>query len=176
MLRAPSRRSKRNEVKKPNLIPILDAVFIFIFFLLMSANFIKIFEIPSPVPILNPGPPPKNKKKPLALTLQITNSRIVVLGYVPSKVLRSFPKNADNEYALDQLHQYMIQLKKNFKDENDIIFEPLVDLTYEEIVKIMDSVRVLRATDEAIYIKDKDGVEQKTDTLFNNIIFGNVQG
>ena len=44
MLRAPSRRQRKEPEKRLNLIPILDSVFIFIFFLLMSANFIKIFE------------------------------------------------------------------------------------------------------------------------------------
>ena len=35
---------------RPNIIPILDAVFIFIFFLLMSAQFIKYFTIHSDTP------------------------------------------------------------------------------------------------------------------------------
>ena len=38
--------------EKPNLIPIMDAVFIFIFFLLMSAQFIDLFEIGSSVPMV----------------------------------------------------------------------------------------------------------------------------
>ena len=42
--------SKLNRKTKPNLIPIMDAVFIFIFFLLMSAQFIDIYEINSDAP------------------------------------------------------------------------------------------------------------------------------
>ena len=57
MLRAPSRRKRKEPVKRLNLIPILDAVFIFIFFLLMSANFIKIYEVQSDVPIVSTTPP-----------------------------------------------------------------------------------------------------------------------
>ena len=60
MYRVPSRRKTKKQMAKPNLIPILDAVFIFIFFLLMSANFIKIFEISSDVPIVSTVEPPKS--------------------------------------------------------------------------------------------------------------------
>ena len=47
MIRAPSGRKNKKKVKPLNLIPILDSVFIFIFFLLMSANFVEFFEIQS---------------------------------------------------------------------------------------------------------------------------------
>jgi hypothetical protein len=41
-----------HKIKKPeklNLVPILDSVFIFIFFLLMSAQFVDVYEIGSSV-------------------------------------------------------------------------------------------------------------------------------
>lgn len=175
MYKAPSRRKSSKEIKKPNLIPILDSVFIFIFFLLMSANFIKIFEIPSDVPIVSNQPPPKTKKNPLALTLKIYRSSLVLSRGVPSKTIRSFKKNANGDYDLESLHNYLVNLKQRYSSESSIVFEPVVDLSYEEIVKIMDSVRYLRKTDADIYIKDKSGLDVKVDALFNKIIFGNIQ-
>lgn len=174
MYRAPSRRKTRKDIGKPNLIPILDAVFIFIFFLLMSANFLKIYEIPSDVPILSDAQPPKNQI-PLALTLRINASNIEILTGVPSRVVTRVGKSADGFYDLERLHSVLISLKeKNLKEET-AIFEPVVDLTYEDLVKIMDATRELRNTDPALFAKDKDGIDVRLRALFPKIVFGNIQ-
>lgn len=174
MYRAPSRRKTRVEVKKPNLIPILDAVFIFIFFLLMSASFIQIYEIQSDVPIINPGEPPKNQEEPLALTLRVLQERLVIYSGVPSQARQSFSKTADGEYDFTALREYLIRLKRSNLDERTIILEPMVNITYEEVVDIMDAVRMLKGTDPEIF-KKEEGLDVRVRELFDNIIFGNIQ-
>lgn len=174
MYRAPSRRKSKHEIKKPNLIPILDAVFIFIFFLLMSANFLKIFEISSDVPIISDRQPPENDP-PLALTLKIYGENIVVYQGLPSRPVKKISKTSSGEYDLEELHSYLIQLKMKHKNEKTIILEPLIDVSYEIIVNIMDSIRMLKKTDPSIWIKGKNGSDIKVPELFNNIIFGNIQ-
>lgn len=174
MYRAPSRRTKRVEVKKLNLIPILDAVFIFIFFLLMSASFIKIYEIPSLVPILNPGTPPKNETPPLALTLRIGADNIVVMTGVPSRPRHTVGKTADGVYDFENLRNFLIDLKSKNLDERTAILEPLVDITYEELVDVMDAVRILRRTDPTLFKKDEAGLDVRVTELFDNIVFGNI--
>lgn len=175
MYRAPSRRKIKKEVEKPNLIPILDAVFIFIFFLLMSSRFLNINEIQSDVPIVSNKQPPKSKKKPLALTLRILNTKIQVLTGVPGSVRKNIGKNAEGDYDLQSLRDYLIALKQKNVNESSIVLEPLVDLNYEDIVKIMDSVRDLKKTDPEIWTKAKDGMDLRVKELFNNIVFGNIQ-
>ena len=174
MYRLPSRRKTRSQVKKPNLIPILDAVFIFIFFLLMSASFVQIFEISSDVPIVKKEEPNDNKN-PLALTLEIESSRLDLRAGVPSKRVATFGKTGDGSYDLRALHNRLINIKKWNKDKNTIIFVPKVDLEYQDLVEIMDSVRLLYKTDEALFKKGNDGVEAKVKRLFDNIVFGNIQ-
>ena len=49
----PSRRRRAKKGDGINLTPILDAVFIFIFFLILSAQFIKTFEINSDIPLVS---------------------------------------------------------------------------------------------------------------------------
>lgn len=172
MYRAPSRNRKKMTVQRPNLVPIMDAVFIFIFFLLMSANFIKVFEIPSDVPLISASEP---KKPPLALTLRIEENAIRILSGVPSRQMRSFGKMQDGKYDLYQLKDFLITIKKQHLDENTLLVEPLIDITYEELISIIDGARVLGKTDEAIFGKDKDGQEIKLKTLFDNIVFTNIQ-
>ena len=68
----------------------------------------------------------------------------------------------------------LIDLKKKHLSEDSILFQPEGDLTYEDIVKIMDAVRVLNKTDDAIYKPNKAGVEEAIKTLFDKIIFTNL--
>ena len=174
MLRAPSgRRKSRSNTSRLNLVPILDAVFIFIFFLLMSASFLNLFEISSDVPIIS-STPPKTNDKPLALTVIIQNQRIDIATGVPSRVRASFERDEEGKYDLEALRQYLLNLKKDNVRENTAIFEPRINLDYSTLVEIMDAVRLLRPTDEDIFYKDKDGVDRKAESLFDNIVFGNI--
>lgn len=174
MLRVPTSRKRKKPEQKLNLVPIMDSVFIFIFFLLMSASFLKIYEIGSDVPIISDAEPPKNQKDPLALTLEIETDEIVLSRGIPSRRIRTFKRQADGEFNYEELHTALIDIKKQHVDEDTIIFEPKGDLTYEEIVKIMDAVRMLNKTDEAIFKTNKDGIDEKVKNLFSKIIFSNL--
>ncbi|MCT4643254.1 MAG: biopolymer transporter ExbD [Bacteriovoracaceae bacterium] len=172
--RLPTRRKVKKAQGGLNLVPILDAIFILIFFLLMSAQFVKIFEIGSDVPIVSNTPPPKTKKKPLNLTLKIRKSGLLLTTGLNQRVYTNIKKTKEGEYDLLRLHDVLISLKKKYKHEETIVFEPQVDLTYEEIVKIMDAVRLLKKTDDSIFTKDKDGIDIQLKTLFHKIMFGNL--
>ena len=172
MLRKPSRKNFKYQYKRPNLIPVLDAVFILIFFLLFSADFINLFEINSNVPIVSNSPPPK--KKPLNLTLRITPNNLVLKKGMNNKVVKRF-RRSSNGFDLNDLHQTLIQIKKKNKSERTIIFEPTSSVEYETIVKIMDEVILIRKTDEAIFTKDKSGMDVKIRALFDDVIFGNIK-
>jgi biopolymer transport protein ExbD len=153
----------------------MDAIFIFVFFLLMSTTFVKLFEISSDVPLVAETPPP-NQEKPLALTLSVSENDIAVLTGVPGQVIKRFGKIAYNKYDLESLHAFLVQLKKRNPDEKTAVIEPLFDIQYEDLVKIMDTTRLLRNTDELIFTKNKQGIDEKTKMLFDNIIFGNLLG
>lgn len=174
MLRVPTSRKRKKPEEKLNLVPIMDSVFIFIFFLLMSASFLKIYEIGSDVPIVSDAEPPKDKKDPLALTLTIEDQAMVLSKGLPSRVVQKFQRGPDGQFNYEELHTVLIDIKKQNLDEETIIFEPIGDLTYEEIVKIMDAVRMLNKTDEAIFKPNKDGIDEKLKNLFSKIIFSNL--
>jgi len=174
MLKVPTSRKRKKPDEKLNLVPIMDSIFIFIFFLLMSASFLKIYEIGSPIPIVSDQEPPKSKKEPLALTMVIDTQEITLSRGVPSKTIQKFSKLSDGSFNYDEIHKVLIDIKKQNLDEDSIIFEPVGDLTYEEIVKIMDAVRVLNKTDDAIFKPNKEGIDEKLKTLFDKIIFSNL--
>lgn len=172
--KTPTRRKAKKNNEKINLIPILDAVFIFIFFLLMTTQFIKVYEIGSEVPIISNSPPPKVKKKPLNLTVTIKKSGFVVSHALPARTAYKIKKSASGKYDLPTLHDYLLKLKKKYVHEELVILEPLVDITYEEIINIMDSIRLIKNTDDQLFKKDKEGINIQIKTLFSKIIFGNL--
>ena len=176
MYRVPSRRRNKKEFERLNLIPILDAVFIFIFFLLLSANFVKVFEINSNIPIVSSDPVPPKIKKPLNLTLEVHSNRIDVLTGIPSHRVKSFSKTGTGDYDLENLHSYLIALKSKYKYERTVILDPRIDLEYEKIIGIMDAIRMFRTTDQSVYFKDpKTGGDIKLEHLFDDIVFGSIK-
>jgi biopolymer transport protein ExbD len=172
--RVPTSRRKNKKKQDLNLIPILDSVFILVFFLLMSAQFVKIYEIGSDVPIVSDQEPPKDLKKPLALTVEISPKGFTIKTGVPAQTYKSISKTQSGDYDLFALHDTLVQIKKNNLSEETIVLEPVTDLNYEEIVKIMDAVRKLENTDDALFRKDKNDVQIQIKTLFSKIMFGNI--
>ena len=93
----------------------------------------------------------------------------------PLRVVKVIKKDGP-EFNLYGLHQELIKIKKRNPEERTIIFEPKSNVAYDVIVKIMDEVRLLRNTDESIYIKDKKTrQDKKINYLFDDIIFGNIR-
>ncbi len=111
----------------------------------------------------------------MTLTIRINQSSIQVLTGADSALQKSFERNPQGGGDLIGLHQYMIQLKKRYPKEEMAILEPLTDLEYGELVEIMDAVRTLRKTDDAIFIKSSEGRDLKINSLFNKIFFSNIR-
>ena len=164
MYRVPSARRRKGGERRLDLIPIMDAVFILIFFLLMSAQFVKIYEIGSDLPILaDSPPPPDNKKEPLNLTLDISKDRIQVLvGNDRTLKQAIFYDKSKKSFDLKELHNLLIELKIKNPKENVVSFLPNEGVPYDLLVKVMDEVR---------WYKDQAGQEGP---LFNQIVFDNL--
>src|SRR5690606_36928263 len=104
-----------HNLKKPeklNLVPILDSVFIFIFFLLMSAQFVDVYEIGSSVPMTKEAKEEKQEKDPLNLTLEITKTKIVVKTGLRSPRSRTFASEQKAE-----IKEYLTELKRQHPKE-----------------------------------------------------------
>ena len=167
--------SKRRSPKKQedlNLVPILDAVFIFIFFLLFTASFTKYKNMKSIFPIASSTPIISDKPK-LNLIIEIEENKISIYRDSPSVLFKEITKE-NNQFDFAGFHQTLVELKKEFPHENTAILIPKFDYNYEQIVDFIDKIRLLEKSDHAIYIKNKDGTDQKSETLFGEVIFGNI--
>jgi len=157
-----------------NIVPLLDAIFVFLFFLMFSTAFVHFYEVPSVAPIASDSEPPPDAK-PLALTLRILEDGIEVYTGIPASLQKKIGVLKPETYNLEELHQYLLQIKKDHAGEKTIILNPEVDLTYAKLVEIIDSVRILKKTDPEIFSKDKDGIDIKVNTFFTDVLFGNIQ-
>lgn len=166
-------KRKSKKAKKLNLIPILDAVFIFIFFLLMSAQFLEIYEIDSDAPAIKMvDKEDKKKKDPLNLTLEINDKQIKVLTGVEAKLVVSIDKK-DKSYDLEKLKKTLVDLKVKNSEESSVILRPTANVPYDQIIKIIDTARKLKDTEAELIVETKDG-QKKTRQLFDQIIFETI--
>lgn len=150
-----------DKAERLNLVPIMDAVFIFIFFLLFSAQFIKIFEIEMNAPVVSDRPSEnKEDESLLQLTLKIDLKKIEIFTGINKKLVKTIYKDENN--YLDLLNEYMLMLKGQHPEDKDdyVIINPAKYINYEEIVKTIESIQLLK-------IKDKNDDNQK---LFKQVV------
>ncbi len=145
-----------HKIKKPekiNLVPILDAVFIFIFFLLMSAQFVDVYEIGSSVPMTKEAKEEKQEKDPLNLTLEVTKDQIIVKTGLRSTRSRTFASEQKKE-----MKEYLVELKRQHPKENTMILKADPKISFQYLVTVIDSTQ-----------SSKDS----KDKLFEQIVFDN---
>lgn len=155
----PSARRIKRKPKPLNLVPILDAVFILIFYLLMSAQFFKTFEVGSDYPMTSNKPAPPKEKKALNLMVNILKDRVEVYTGMPEKIERSF--SISQQDYLKLLNDYLVQLKEIYPNEKSVVINPEKNVDYKLIINVLDYIR-------------KDQQKDEEATLFEEVVIGNV--
>jgi biopolymer transport protein ExbD len=150
---------------KLNLIPILDAIFIFIFFLLMSAQFLDIFEIGSDAPI-SASSETHPEKDPLNLTLELSGDTITVKTGINGDIKKKIQYK-----EISQLNDLLIDIKKDYPKESSVILKPNSGFKYHKIVKVIDHAREIRKPGLVVPSIDDKGRKTASTKLFDQIIF-----
>lgn len=176
MLKRPSQRRKskaQGEVDLP-LVPIMDAFVTLIAFLLLVTSLLAVTLIDTPVPVVSSLPDDDKKDtKPLMLTLRVEQEGLKLSSAFRRIPEQQFPK-IDKGYDVDKLHEALVAIRQQFPLEKNVVFMPAGDIKYNDLVQIMDAVRLLLKTDPPFYVKGEDGVDKPDPYLFPNVVFGNV--
>ena len=178
MLNRPSsRRKSHSEGIELNLVPILDTMVTLIGFLLFTTSFLAIVSIESPIPGRAPDDPNKKPdEKPLQLTVELNSKSIEIYSYSEKFPRKSLPNTAEGKVDLKSLHETIIEVKKRFPAEENIVLTPSEGIAYESMISVMDAVRELETTDPSIYRKNATtGVDEVVKNLFPKVLFGNLQ-
>ena len=130
------------------------------FFLLMSAQFLEIYEIDSDAPAIKMVDKDNKDKNPLNLTLEITKNQIKVLTGIKAILVSSIGKK-DKKYDLEKLKKTLIDLKVKNSSESSVVLRPNKNIPYEEIIKIIDTTRKLKDSEPELTVKTKDGKKKE---------------
>lgn len=159
-------RAKRKKIStKLDLTPVMDVIFIFIFFLLMSAQFINIHQIGTDAPIVTEVDPSDNKD-PLNLTLIVTKEMVTIQTGLNEKIEGKF-----NFEELEKLNEKLIDIKRNHPSEKTAILKPNSKVHYQDIVKIIDYTKEVRAKGILVTSTDAKGTKTTSNKLFDQIVF-----
>lgn len=146
------------KIKKPeklNLVPILDSVFIFIFFLLMSAQFVEVYEIGSSVPMTREVPEKDDKDK-LNLTMEVSKDKIVLKHGLKKPQTRTFASTEQ-----DEMKEYLRTLKADHPEENTMIVKADPKISFQYLVTFIDSTQELKESKKKLFeqiVFDNSGV------------------
>ncbi len=126
--------------ERVNVIPILDAVFIFIFFLLMSAQFIDLYEINTKKPIIEEvsSNTSAGDIKSKNFRVHIFEEEIRVTEGMKEKLVSKF-KWEDGSFS--EFRAFLIKLKKDNLKENSIIVKPHKNVDFKRVIKVVDAAQ-----------------------------------
>jgi biopolymer transport protein ExbD len=147
-------RYQSKKIEKLNLIPIMDAVFIFIFFLLMSSQFVKIFDIGANLPMIKDvSEKPDKDKEPLDLTVELFDEKIIVKTGKTQAVKSQFTNSKED---WEKFRNLMVELKTENPSENVVTIDSQEKVPFHRLVKTIDHTQ-----------KDKAGMKK----LFEQVVF-----
>lgn len=148
------RKSRLEDAKDLDLVPIMNLVTILIPFLLMAAQFVHLAVIDSTLPAI--GPPVETTDKPpeppLNLTVVITDQGYTVAGataVLPQASGEAGPTIPCVEagcptyesYDTKELTRLLGLVKDEFPAEENVILVPESRIAYEVLVRTMDATR-----------------------------------
>ena len=166
-MRTLRRRHKvKSEVKELELTTFLNVLVVLISFLLVTAVFsrLAIQELKLPATAAGGAAP----AKPLVVIEVIIRKTKVEIGD-GRRIVATIPKSGD-QHDLAKLSQYLQNLKSQHSDKSDatLLVEP--DISYNDVIRVMDVVKIAR-----INRKGQDGKEQRqVITLFTDVSIGDA--
>lgn len=179
MLKRPSsRRKTRSSVVALNLVPILDTLVTLVAFLLFTMTFLALVQIESPFPQASTEESEQHlKENPLQLTLTIRETEVEI--WSPFDVIPSarISNPSIGMPDLRAIHEALLGIKQRFPNESKVVIVPHASTTYDTLVSIMDTSRLITPTDPPIYRRNPaTGNDELVKALFPQIIFGNLLG
>ena len=142
------RRDRRLSAEPPeiNITAFLNLMVVLIPFLLLSAAFnqLTILELYLPAPGYSQSTPAEDSKK-FELQIVIRDDGLLIQDKNNGPIKRLPVK--DGEYDINGMQRQLAQLKARHKEVTRITLLSEPQITYEQIVRIMDNVRTLWIND-----------------------------
>lgn len=162
-----------------NLAPVLDIMVTVIPMLLLSVAFIQVRMIETPVPQVVAEKLNNQDKPPtVSVNLKVSNQdgfQLIVFDKGKRNDVKVGMKQGKLDF--DGLQAAASQIKRQHADIFKLELAPAQTVSFDDIVKTMDSVRRMPASVGKVTITDtKTGQKVETDLMFPDVIFANVVG
>lgn len=162
-----------------DLAPLLAVMVKLVPVLLVSSAFVSIMMIETDLPqvVKEAIAQQENKKETTSIQLDINGKsgiRIIV-DKSGNQQIENVPLKSDGSFDFNLLHQKLISVKAANPEVFRLELNPEANISYKEIVKIMDEARKAR-TKEALFpvFDSKQGKEIETDYMFPDVVFVNM--
>jgi biopolymer transport protein ExbD len=152
------RRLRRGHGEELNLVPMIDIFTVLVTFLLMTAVFYRtvILELNLPTSQAQVTPPQRNLELEILVRkakLQVSDRNSGLLTEFPNLAAADGSKDGGTTYDVAKLSEYLQRVKQRFPDKLDatVLLEP--DISYDSMVQVMDTVRLVEQQQGDRWIK-----------------------
>jgi biopolymer transport protein ExbD len=163
-----------------NLAPMLDIIVSIVPMLLLSVAFVHVTMIETPVPqAVEKAIAAANEKNKDVVQVQLSVSKKDGFHFTikdRDQTKETIVALKGNKLDLEGLHKETLSLKKTYPDIFKLELNPEENVPLDEIVAVMDNLRVGAASEPKVVFKDEAGKAIETNLLFPDIVFGNVAG
>ncbi|MCB9090979.1 MAG: biopolymer transporter ExbD [Halobacteriovoraceae bacterium] len=144
MYNVPSARRKKRKFNPLNLVPILDVIFILIFFLLASSQLMRIFEIGSDLPIFRLSTEEQEKPDEFELKIEVTETSITLSNYKKKKIIKRIDVDWENPDFYAEFNDVIKGIKADHPDEERVLVSSDNKVNYQHLVNLLDQIRHTR--------------------------------
>lgn len=161
-----------------DLAPLLAIIMKLVPVLIITSSFLQLTQIDTDLPqvvkeaIQNQE---KNTEHPVQITIGLDKNKNISIFINNSGKEQTIAVSAKkNEIDFNTFNDKLVEVKKQFPHIFKIEFSPDENISYAEIVKIMDESRKARELLEFSFKDSKTGNDVKTDYMFPEVVFANV--
>ena len=158
-----ARHLHKHEHTEINLVSMIDMMTILVFFLLVHGGFVRLAVLELNLPTAQSEATAETPEFQLEVTVRETG---IEVGDRATGLLNRIDKTGD-DYHLEQLSEYLSQVKDQFPQKTDatLLLEP--DISYELVVAVMDRMREIER------VAERDGLLARAE-LFPEISLGDA--
>lgn len=162
-----------------DLAPLLAVMVKLVPVLLVSSAFVQMMIVETELPQVVQQAIQEQDKNPKAAQVSIELSKKEGVRFVitenEKQKIEVVALNSKQEFDLPAVHAKFQELKKGHPEIFKIELNPDADISYKEVVRIMDEARRSRSNDLRFPVKDaKTGKETTTDYMFPEVVFTNM--
>lgn len=158
-------RRRTGETYEIDVTTFLNLMVVLVPFLLITAVFSRLTIVELNLPSTNSGSTPAQENFRVEVIVRETGMEISN----GTDIIAAIPKTDDDEYDLDTLSDYIVELKREYPEQDAASVLMEAQIPYDYLIQVMDIVRSVELPSE-----DPDIVEPQLYALFSEISVGDA--